>query len=100
MINILLICSAGMSTSMMVRKMNDTAKAKGMEVNIWAVGESEAESNMQKADVILLGPQIRFMKKKIQEQAPDKPVAIIDMGDYGTMNGEKVLMSAINLVSK
>lgn len=100
MINILLICSAGMSTSMMVRKMNDIAKTKGMEVNIWAVGDSEAESNIQKADVILLGPQIRFMKKKIQEMASDKPVATIDMGDYGTMNGEKVLISALNLISE
>ena len=34
MINILLVCSAGMSTSMLMRKMQNEASARGVEAHI------------------------------------------------------------------
>lgn len=40
MVKILLVCSAGMSTSMMVNKMKDAAAAKGVEAEIWAVADA------------------------------------------------------------
>lgn len=98
MINILLICSAGMSTSLLVTKMQKVATEKNIEANIWAVGDAESSSNIPKADVILLGPQVRFLLSKIKEQAKGKVVASIDMVAYGTMNGEKVLDSALKLL--
>lgn len=99
MVKVLLVCSAGMSTSLMVTKMKDSAKAKGIEAEIWAVSESEAIDNLQNADVLLLGPQVRFLESKMKGLAGDKPVAVIDMQAYGTMNGEKVLEQALNLLS-
>ena len=42
MVKILLVCSAGMSTSFMVNKMKDSAKARGIEAEIWAVADAEA----------------------------------------------------------
>lgn len=98
MVKVLLVCSAGMSTSLMVTKMKDSAKAKGIEAEIWAVSESEAIDNLQNADVLLLGPQVRFLESKMKGLAGDKPVAVIDMQAYGTMNGEKVLEQALNLL--
>ncbi|BAK80074.1 phosphotransferase system lactose/cellobiose-specific IIB subunit [Candidatus Arthromitus sp. SFB-mouse-Yit] len=98
MVKVLLVCSAGMSTSLMVTKMKDSAKAKGIEAEIWAVSESEAIDNLPNADVLLLGPQVRFLESKMKGLAGDKPVAVIDMQAYGTMNGEKVLEQALNLL--
>lgn len=46
MTNILLVCSAGMSTSMMVKKMQEAAAAKGIEAEIWAVGDADAVNNV------------------------------------------------------
>ena len=44
------------------------------------------------ADIILLGPQVRFAKSKVQgEVGADKIVQDIDMQAYGTMNGKKVI---------
>lgn len=100
MVKILLVCSAGMSTSLMVNKMKDSAKAKGIESEIWAVSDAEAADNLPKADVLLLGPQVRFLESKMKEIAGDKPVAVIDMMAYGTMNGEKVLEQALSLLGK
>ena len=42
--NILLVCAAGMSTSLLVNKMKDAAKAKGVEININALPVSECSS--------------------------------------------------------
>lgn len=100
MINILLVCSAGMSTSLMVNKMKDAAAVKGVEAEIWAVADAEASSNITKADVMLLGPQVRFLEKKMKAVAGEKPVAVIDMRAYGTMNGAAVLEQALTLLGK
>ena len=67
MVKILLVCSAGMSTSFMVNKMKDSAKARGIEAEIWAVADAEAAANI---------------------------VA------YGSMNGEKVLDQALEILGK
>jgi cellobiose PTS system EIIB component len=96
MINIMLVCSAGMSTSLLVNKMKDHATQQSMEVNIWANSEAEAKSVWEKADIILLGPQVKYLEPKIKEMVQNKiPVAVIDMMSYGTMNGKKVLEDAL-----
>ena len=71
--NILLICSAGMSTSMMMKRMKEAAAAKHINANIWAVGEGLAKEHIPKADIILLGPQVRYLLQKIEEMAEGKP---------------------------
>ena len=96
MINILLICSAGMSTSMLVAKMQKASQEQNIETTIWAVGDAEKSENIGKADVVMLGPQVRYMKKTVEDIVKgEKPVLVIDMADYGMMNGPKVLNTAI-----
>lgn len=96
--NIYLICAAGLSTSMMVEKMKKAALKEGFECTIQAVGIPMAESIMPNADCILLGPQIRFEKEHICTIAGDTPVAVIDMKNYGRMNGEAVIQQAKELM--
>ena len=89
--NILLICSAGMSTSMMMKRMKEAAAAKHINANIWAVGEGLAKEHIPKADIILLGPQVRYLLQKIEEMAEGKPVMVMDLCSYGNLDGKKVL---------
>ena len=100
MVKILLVCSAGMSTSMMVQKMKAAADQRGLEAEIWAVGDAQAAENIKIADVLLLGPQVRFLEGKMKGLAGGKPVAVIDMLAYGTMDGAKVLDQALKLLGK
>ena len=53
-------------------------------------------------DVLLLGPQVRFMKADFEKRLAPKgiPLEIINMADYGMMNGEKVLQQAFDLIEK
>ncbi|WP_027625160.1 PTS sugar transporter subunit IIB [Clostridium lundense] len=98
--SILLVCSAGMSTSLLVTKMNTAAVKTNVNVKIKAVPEVELKNNMDDADVILLGPQVRYLLNKIKSQAEPKgiKVEVINSMDYGTMNGENVLKYALNLM--
>lgn len=95
---ILLVCSAGMSTSLLVNKMKEAAKEKGIGAEIWAVADAQAKTEIEKADIMMLGPQVRFLEKKMKEIAKDKPVVVIDMQAYGTMNGQKVLEKALEVL--
>lgn len=99
---IMLVCAAGMSTSMLVTKMQNVAKEKGLDAEIFAVATSEADKKLasQTIDVVLLGPQVRFMAKQFQEKLePLKiPVEVINMADYGMMNGVKVLEQAVQMM--
>lgn len=99
---IMLVCSAGMSTSLLVTKMQKAAEAQGIESDIFAVSASEADANLANKDVnvLLLGPQVRFMKSQFEQKlAPmNIPLEVIDMKDYGMMNGENVLKQALSLI--
>lgn len=100
MLNILLVCSAGMSTSLMVNKMKQSALEKGVEAEIWAVADAEAANQVDKADILMLGPQVRFLQSKMKKIVKDKPVEVIDMKAYGSMNGSLVLEQAIAALNK
>ena len=51
-------------------------------------------------DVLLLGPQVRFMQNQFAEKLEPKgiPLDVINMQDYGMMNGAKVLEQAEKLM--
>ncbi|OJG51087.1 PTS system, lactose/cellobiose family IIB component [Enterococcus haemoperoxidus] len=99
---IMLVCSAGMSTSLLVTKMQKAADAQGLDTDIFAVSASDADNNLESkpVDVLLLGPQVRFMKSDFEKRLEPKgiPLEVINMADYGMMNGEKVLQQALNLI--
>lgn len=101
---IMLVCNAGMSTSMMVTKMKEAAMKKRLEVDIFAVPSSGANENLENKaiDVLLLGPQVRYMEKDYTDKlaGTTTKVAVIDMMLYGQMNGEAVLESAYNLMNE
>lgn len=98
---ILLCCAAGMSTSLLVTKMKQAAVEKEIESEIWAVAVESLNSNVDKgANIVLLGPQIKYKFKEVKEICDKKgiPCDVINMVDYGTMNGKKVLEFALNLI--
>ncbi len=100
--NIMLVCAAGMSTSLLVNKMKEAAKNKNLELDIFAIATQEVEEyiNKKEIDVVLLGPQVRFMKADLEKKLAPKniPLAVIEMTDYGMMNGARVLDTALRLM--
>lgn len=97
---ILLLCSAGMSTSMVMKKMREAAEIKGIECKIDAVGLELFHENLEKYDIFLLGPQVRFKKDEFANEAAKvgKKVEVINQMDYGMLKGEKIFEWAIGLI--
>lgn len=91
--NIVLLCSQGASTSILVKAMKKAAEEEGYLCTIQAFSINELNNVKNSADVILLGPQIRYQEKKVKESAAC-PVSSIDMRMYGMMDGKGVLQFA------
>jgi len=102
MITIKLFCASGMSTSVLVNKMKEAAKAKGVDAEIIAFPESQMDRHLDSMDVALLGPQVGYTLGKAKKLCEPKgvPVEIIPMVDYGMLNGAKVLDLALSLIKK
>ncbi|WP_413721351.1 PTS sugar transporter subunit IIB [Sodalis sp. RH23] len=101
---IVLACSAGMSTSLVVTKMEKEAASRSLEYKIYAIPEQNLRDELQTFGndilVVLLGPQVRFKlaeNKKLTDEY-QIPIAVIDSVAYGTLNGAKVLDQALGLL--
>ncbi|NRF44148.1 PTS sugar transporter subunit IIB [Bacillus subtilis] len=97
---ILLACSSGMSTSLLVTKMKEYAQSIGEEAEIWAVGQDKAKEDMRKANAVLIGPQMSFLKSELQKEADQYNirVEVIDMMAYGMADGKKAYEQALSLM--
>lgn len=63
-----------------------------------AIGEKTLEQHLGEFDVLLLGPQVRYVIPNVKKILAGKiPFDVIDMRDYGLMNGEKVLAAALKM---
>ena len=95
---ILLVCAAGLSTSMLTKNMKKFAQ-EGDVVD--ARPASDLENIIPSYDVVLLGPQIRFRFDEITEIAGrfGKPADVIDMRTYGTMDGKAAMAQAAALLN-
>lgn len=99
MIRITIVCAAGMSTSLLVSKMEKYAFAEKIDVKIIAVPEKQFDHHLEETDVLLLGPQISFLEEKYKRELAPKSIAVatISIIDYGRMDGKKVLDMALSL---
>lgn len=94
---ILLLCSGGMSTSILMKKVKEAAAAEGVEVTIEAHPTMSAKNHVGKWDVCLIGPQVRFDFEMVKGII-DVPVEVIDMLHYGMADGKSVYKQACRLV--
>ena len=63
----LLVCAAGMSTSLLVNRMKEAAETKEIEFQIEAHPVGQIEKYGEAADDILLGPQVGYELKNVKK---------------------------------
>ena len=97
MLIITLLCNLGMSTSMLVDKMTEAAKAKGLTVDINALPFDKTGDRIDTTDILLLGPQVRYLLPKFQKEYGGKiPVIdVMNFSDYALINAEKILNESL-----
>lgn len=81
--------------------MQKAAEEQGKDYEIFAKSTADIDNMLagtgsSKPDVLLLGPQVAFMKAEATKkgEAVGVPVDVIKMQDYGMMRGDKVLAAA------
>ncbi|MCF0106550.1 MAG: PTS sugar transporter subunit IIB [Holdemanella sp.] len=79
---VLLCCAGGMSTGLLMKKMEKYWASLGIDLKVHATGVNSAEKYFDQYDVILVGPQMRFMVDTLRKKT-DKPVEVIPTLTYG-----------------
>ncbi|WP_338969986.1 hypothetical protein [Spiroplasma endosymbiont of Labia minor] len=95
-LNILLSCSYGFSTSILVSQVEDYFKEKKYPFTVEALPETSALSGLDKFDVILIGPQVRYLMSKFQKIVGSlKPVCVMDSCAYGMQKVDLIIESML-----
>lgn len=97
---IVLLCAAGMSTSLLVTKMQEAAAKEGYECEIEAHSVIEASRWIPQADVVMIGPQVRYELERLRRENPDVPIEPMDMMLYGMVDGAGLLKQARELAGE
>lgn len=90
---IILCCSQGMSSSIFVRAMRKEIQEKNLDFTVASIGLFELKKYIDKADLVLLAPQVKYAFKEISEMSKNYniPTILISESDYGIMNVKKIL---------
>lgn len=89
MTKIMLVCNAGMSTTMLAKRMNEASD----EFEVFACGESEYLDRLEGVELILVGPQVRYLIPTIKNNV-NVPVEGINPMKYGILDGKGVVKDA------
>lgn len=96
---ILLVCAGGMSTSILMRKMEAYWDSQGVDLEIKAVGLAEYPDVYKNYDIILVGPQVSYRLGGIQEDT-GIPCAAIESLDYAIADCPKIMKLAERLYAE
>ena len=100
---ILLICTAGITTGLLVKNMQQAADERGLAVHIYSAPAIIAEQIIQnqKVDALLIGPQSKYEVARLQDflNFQAVPFKLISQSDYETLDGEAVLQESLALLN-
>lgn len=94
---VMLVCGAGVSTSILMKKMLDYAGQNNIDLEVKAYGFDEAVDYYDQYECVLVGPQISYRLNEIKSIC-SKPCAAINSIDYGMGNAGNVIKSAQDLL--
>lgn len=102
MLNIVLLCQHGASTGMIAEKIAEAAKKNGVDAIVNAYSVSKMSEVVNTADIILLGPQVRFKLSTFQKEYKNKgvPIVAMDAQDYGRLNGENIFKEVLKNIKQ
>ena len=90
---VIMVCSGGMSRSMIVDAVKKEAAKENFDLEIVAVGTEAFENEIADYDLGLVAPQVRHRLDKFKKvgEAVNKPVDVIDPMGYTPIGAPKIL---------
>lgn len=97
--DILLVCSAGVTSAKLVNKMQETINSKGLDIIITASGVAELKDNVEKKDLIFLSPQAAYLEETVENMIDENTkVVALSTDIYANIDYEAALDLAIDLL--
>ncbi len=99
---ILLVCSGGMSSAIVVKALEKEAAKTGLALEVKSVGSGEFAEEIKKGwDAALVAPQVRHRLSFFQEAAAEcqVPVTVIPPQGYSPLGGAVILGEIAKLLS-
>lgn len=96
---ILLVCAGGMSTGLLMKKMEAYWAQQGKELTINACGMGEYDEVYKNYDIIMVGPQIGYRLAQIKADT-GKPCDTIPSFDYAVANCPNIMKLAEKLYAQ
>lgn len=72
--NIILLCVQGMSSGVLIKRMQAAALKENYLCTIQALPITQAKIIASKVDIILSGPQVKYGLQEVQQLIPNKPI--------------------------
>lgn len=93
---ILVVCGAAMSSSLLVKRMNDYGKNNAIDIEAKATSLAELPDIVHLFDVLLVSPQIRFQMQEIFDKTSKTNIPIDNIPPlvYGGMNAKEAIAIA------
>ena len=97
-LQVLLSCSAGLTTSMFAENLNSVAGMLGLDYHFDAVSYLSIYEEVEKYDVVLIAPQIGYMLNRLKDSLTDKLVLQIPtavFASYDALGALKFLQNEL-----
>lgn len=94
---ILVVCNAGMSSSILVKKIKDYAQSQQIEATVRAVSSSSISDEIGNWDVCLVAPQIMYAVDEVKGTLKI-PTAAVEMRTYAISDGKGAFEQAQKLM--
>lgn len=93
---ILLVCNAGMSSSILIKKIKEAGERRNLNLTVEARSNNGLNSEVGKWDVCLVGPQIMYAVDSIKATL-GIPVQSVEPRVYAMADGDKALDQALKM---
>ena len=102
---VLLVCAAGMSSSLLEAAAIEAARKRGHELDIHAISAPQVgiyDFAAHPVDMVLVGPQVRYKQKSIKQFAEPLGIVVdvIDSVTYGMVDGDGLFDQIVQGVPK
>ena len=100
----LLICTAGITTGLLVRNVQNAADERGLDIHVYSAPAIIAEQAIQSQsiDALMIGPQSKYEIARLKDFLTYKavPYKLISRENYEILDGEAVLEEIIALIGE
>jgi PTS system cellobiose-specific IIB component len=98
-IRLLILCSLGMSSAVLLRRVQEAAEKRGIPLSAQAMSAWESPERFACADVILLEPHTAHLRADLEKHTrlTGAKLDVVDAAAFLAMDGDRVLNQVLRL---